>query len=279
MAEMFTALTAGYLRVATNLVPMYEETAPLVVDFLKDKPAARVLDVGSGHGEPSLTISKLVPESVTFVCTDNAPGMIEEAKKRFAGIPNVEFKLVSGEDLSDFEDGSLDVVVLSLVLMFVPDRAKTMQEVQRVLKPGGRAYITCWKTMKLMGPEGYVAAGMGKYCAKTGASPPPPGLNPMACSAENCIEDLVKGAGLTLLPGSVVKPIIFDLGAADDPLMFNMFATAAGVKKQEESGEVPNAVQEFTACCKEVLTERGHLVGGRVVVPDNTFQLVSCAKE
>ena len=45
------------------------------------------------------------------------------------------------EDLSYFSDDSFDVVVVTCVLCSISDVAKSLEEINRVLKPGGRFYF------------------------------------------------------------------------------------------------------------------------------------------
>src|SRR5947208_11300819 len=70
----------------------------------------KVLDIGGGGGEPSLTISSIVGPSGSVMCTDPAAGMVEaaqaEADRR--GLTNIHFTQCSADDLP-FADGAFDV--------------------------------------------------------------------------------------------------------------------------------------------------------------------------
>merc|ERR1712232_217963 len=104
------------------------------------------MGIGSGPGEPSLTLAHLVP-ATHIICTDLQPVMNDKARARAEkmGLRNVDFKVVNAEDLSEFPDNKFTAVMMNYVLMFVPNRAKAISEVERVLKPGGRAYLSVWK--------------------------------------------------------------------------------------------------------------------------------------
>ncbi|XP_037093419.1 methyltransferase-like protein 7B [Pollicipes pollicipes] len=52
--------------------------------------------------------------------------------------PDIRFVVGHGEDMTAVKDGSVDAVVLTLVLCSVRDPSKVVHEVQRVLRPGGK---------------------------------------------------------------------------------------------------------------------------------------------
>ena len=102
----------------------------------------KVVDVGSGAGIDSLIAARMVAPAGGVVGVDMTQAMIEKAR-RAAGeavIENVEFRLGYAEDLP-LEDGWADVVISNGVLNLVPDKPAALQEMARVLKPGGRLQI------------------------------------------------------------------------------------------------------------------------------------------
>ena len=97
----------------------------------------RLLDIGSGLGESSVYFA-LRGATVTMV--DISPGMIEKAKEvgRHHGV-SLEGYASVGEDLSG-ADNSFDIVYVANTIHHVLNRAKLFEEIQRVLKPGGRFF-------------------------------------------------------------------------------------------------------------------------------------------
>ena len=102
----------------------------------------RVLDIGSGAGFDSLIAARMVSPVGRVVGIDMTPAMIEKAKSAAeeAGISNVEFRHGYAETLP-IEGGWADVVISNGVLNLVPDKPAALQEMARVLKPGGRLQI------------------------------------------------------------------------------------------------------------------------------------------
>ena len=70
------------------------------------------------------------------------PSMLQKARQaaKEVGLANVEFREGYAEELP-VEDGWADVVISNGVLNLIPDRAAALEEMSRVLKPGGRLQI------------------------------------------------------------------------------------------------------------------------------------------
>lgn len=106
------------------------------------QPGERVVDVGSGGGIDSLIAAKMVGPSGQIIGVDMTPAMLEMARKSAseAGAGNVEFREGLAESLP-IPDGWADVVISNGVLNSLPDKLAALQEMARVLKPGGRLQI------------------------------------------------------------------------------------------------------------------------------------------
>src|SRR5713101_2527943 len=89
IAQMFAPLTAGLIEEARIRI------------------GQKVLDIGGGSGEPSLTISGIVGPAGSVIYTDPVAGMVETAKSEASrrALTNIQFKQCSADDLP-FPDGS-----------------------------------------------------------------------------------------------------------------------------------------------------------------------------
>lgn len=92
----------------------------------------RVLEIATGTGLIALHIADAV-QSVE--ATDFAPRMIEAAKKK-AAPANVHFSVEDATALS-FAEQRFDAVVISNALHIMPEPGLVLQNIKRVLKPGG----------------------------------------------------------------------------------------------------------------------------------------------
>jgi SAM-dependent methyltransferase len=105
----------------------------------------RVLVIGTGTGEEALLAASQVGEAGEVVATDVSAAMIAEAKKSVAEAKasNVRCLIMDAQRLK-FRAGAFDAVIARNSLMFIPDLALGLAEINRVLKPGGQFAATVW---------------------------------------------------------------------------------------------------------------------------------------
>jgi ArsR family transcriptional regulator len=96
-----------------------------------------VADLGCGTG--ALTAA-LAPRVRKVVAVDRSAGMLQAARKRTAGLANVE---LHESDLAELPlaAGSCDAALLVLVLAYQEDPAPVLAEARRILKKGGRLVV------------------------------------------------------------------------------------------------------------------------------------------
>ena len=94
-------------------------------------------DLGCGTGQVS---AALAPFVARVVAVDASAAMLQAARKRLHGFDNVDLRRGELEALP-IDDGRLDAATLMLVLHHVPEPARALAEVARVLKPGGRVIL------------------------------------------------------------------------------------------------------------------------------------------
>jgi ubiquinone/menaquinone biosynthesis C-methylase UbiE len=100
-------------------------------------PSLTVGDLGCGTGQ----VSELVaPHVAKVIAVDGSTDMVEAARKRLKGLHQVDVRRGDMEALP-IADEQLDVAMVALVLHHVPDPARALAEVHRVLKCAGRVMI------------------------------------------------------------------------------------------------------------------------------------------
>jgi len=102
-----------------------------------------VLDLGSGAGFDCFLASKKVGKMGKVIGVDMTVEMVNKAKglAKEYGYTNVEFRLGDIEDLP-VESGTVDVIISNCVINLAPDKSKVFEEAYRVLKKGGKMYVS-----------------------------------------------------------------------------------------------------------------------------------------
>ena len=113
------------------------------IGFLNLREGERVLEVGCGTGVLSLLAKMLVGDGGAVEAIDIAPKMVARARQKAekAGLL-INFSVASIDELP-YRDGIFDAVISSLMFHHLPLRIKErgLEEVYRVLKPGGRLLL------------------------------------------------------------------------------------------------------------------------------------------
>jgi arsenite methyltransferase len=103
---------------------------------------AVVLDLGCGAGTDLLIAAQMVGDQGRAIGVDMTPAMLERARASALkmGLAGVELheSLIEALPLAD---GSVDVVISNGVIDLVPDKDAVFNEIDRVLRPGGRLQI------------------------------------------------------------------------------------------------------------------------------------------
>jgi len=125
-----------------------EMFAPLTSNLVEEAQIGigqKVLDIGAGSGEPSLTISRIVGPTGSVMYTDPVAGMLESAQAEAArrGLTNIHFRRCSANDLS-FEACTFDVAVGRLSAMFFADPAAAVREALKVVLKDGCLAFAVW---------------------------------------------------------------------------------------------------------------------------------------
>ncbi|MDQ4052188.1 MAG: class I SAM-dependent methyltransferase [Actinomycetota bacterium] len=160
------------LMVDTFLLPL----GPRLVEACGIEAGMRVLDVASGTGNAAIPAAQ---RGAVVTASDLTPELLQAgaARPEAAGL-DITWTPADAENLP-FEDGSFDVVMSSIGVMFAPHHQAAADELVRVCRTGGTIGLLSWT------PEGMLGALFATM--KPFAPPPPPGASspPLWGSAEH----------------------------------------------------------------------------------------------
>jgi demethylmenaquinone methyltransferase/2-methoxy-6-polyprenyl-1,4-benzoquinol methylase len=105
-------------------------------------PGARVLDVATGTADLAAEIARTIPE-VTVVGVDPSARMLSvgAAKVERAGLAHRVALTTGDAEHLPFDSASFDAAAMAFGIRNVPDRARALREIARVVRPGGRIAI------------------------------------------------------------------------------------------------------------------------------------------
>lgn len=120
------------------------------IDWLSPPPNLRWVDIGCGNGAfTQLLVEHCTPMTVEGV--DPSEGQLAFARERLA-TPVAKFR--QGDAMAlPFADGTFDAAVMALVVFFIPDPARGVAEMARVVRPGGLAAAYVWDVVSGGGPS------------------------------------------------------------------------------------------------------------------------------
>ncbi len=123
---------------------LFQEWAPRVADAARIQSGHRVLDVACGTGVLARAVADRVGPAGSVVGLDINEGMLAMARRK---APQIEWRQGPAEALP-FDSNSFDAVVSQFGLMFFEDRRAAVEEMVRVLRPGGRLAVAIWDSLE-----------------------------------------------------------------------------------------------------------------------------------
>jgi len=203
---------------------MTGSAAPLLVRFAGVESNTRVLDVACGTGVVAITAARL---GATVTGVDLTPALLTRAKEN-ADLAAVKIEFHEG-DVEDLPcaDASFDFVLSQFGHLFGPRPKITVEEMLRVLRPGGTIAFSTW-------PPHLFVGSMFTLLGQYGPPPPEGSASPVLWGDPKIVRERLDAA---------VKDLVFDHGC----MLFPALSPAHARSFQETNvGPISNLVASLS---------------------------------
>jgi SAM-dependent methyltransferase len=221
--------------------PEFERGAAIVTERLLElagaAPGQRVLDVGSGSGEPALSAARAIAPGGRVVGVDLSPAMVAAARAAAAatGTGNVEF-VVGAVETAALPRRSFDVALSRWALMFAADRVELLRAVAGLLNPGAVLAAAVWAQPQRVP---MISLAFRVISAHLELGPPPPGPGPFTMSDPAAVAVELADAGFD---GVELREqsVPFRLSSIDEFARFSRDVLPPGMRRvlEERCGSV-----------------------------------------
>lgn len=128
-----------------NIDRLWRRKAIKVCDIKKEQ---KVLDLCCGTGQMINYECKAVGKNTTVIGVDFSQEMLNVGAKRLSqSLKDYKYELIKGSILQlPFEENTFDCITIAFGLRNIPDKNKSLSEMYRVLKPGGK--VICLELSK-----------------------------------------------------------------------------------------------------------------------------------
>ncbi len=264
-----------------------------------DLKKADVLDLGSHlgplyHDEPFKLLAETFPDACIHTADLSSERFLEEIHSGAApsGLDITDTSAVNLQQLSSIKNGSMDVILCAFGLTYFEDPKTVMEEIHRILKPGGSFIASTWDSISLEHISYRVLAGVLKDT--TAQQQPCEMLNLTTLAEPRKLERLAEYSGLGVtksvhyefpfilskttnkdyLEGDLVGDVVLD---DEEAFKTAILPIRHILRSLEESGKNPNATADAQHVFSRMVKE-GELVSfdkhGFLVTVPNRFKLM-----
>ncbi len=191
----------GAVRRLAVLHEVYSPTSLRLLSESGISPGMSVLDLGCGTGNMSVALADLVGPKGTVTGIDSSDAQLIEARTAFpfSTWPNLEFIKADACD-TGLPSHAYDLVYCRYLLMHLPNPTRCLQEIFRLLKPGGMAVIEDGDLTSVYSIPPTAIDTFATCFERLGES------HEINYALGNDLEDLVSGVGLIVHRLEVVQP-------------------------------------------------------------------------
>jgi SAM-dependent methyltransferase len=181
-----------------------ETATRTMLDQAGVKNGSRVIDIAAGDGGQSVMAAHRVGATGEVLATDIAPEFVRIANvvATDLGMTQLRAEVMDAENLT-LPKEHYDAAISRLGLMYLPDLAKGLLEIKRVLRPGGRFCAVVFTTAE---KTPFFSIPVKMIRQKRGLPSPEPGQpGPFALGEPGIFSSHLKAAGFTRVREQVIE--------------------------------------------------------------------------
>ena len=145
-------LLEEYYRCSPPFVRSNKQAATLVSKLAHENPKLRILEIGAGTGGVTLPVlealgkvSSELPRFENYIFTDVSSAIVGKAQNKLNSWESfMTFRKLNIEDdpvSQGYGEGTFDLIIAAKVLHATPRMSQTLQNVRKLLKPGGKLLL------------------------------------------------------------------------------------------------------------------------------------------
>lgn len=144
-ARLFAATRFTEIYERVLVAPLFRPFAQQLVARLEPRQGDRAIDVACGTGICARILRERLGPDAPIVGVDLAPAMLAVAS---TADPSIDWREGNATALPVGEAERFSLLTCHQGLQFVPDKAAAVSEMRRVLAPGGRLAVACWRSLQ-----------------------------------------------------------------------------------------------------------------------------------
>jgi len=204
-------------------------------------PGMRVLDVGCGCGDTTLSAASRVGPDGLVTGVDVSRPMLARAKQRSASVANVTF--VEADASTYTPDVPVDAVLSRFGVMFFENPGAAFANLRTATKPGGRLSFVCWRALDV---NPWAAVPLSAVLRVLPPPPPAPpnASGPFAFADERRVRGILEGAGyrdVVIEPRT--HPFVLGSSVEDAVEMASRMGPAARALRDADDEARPRALE------------------------------------